>query len=119
MTLAITARPRAHRTTAKISADLFTAGPIPIHYQLAQAIEKSVDEGTITEGMSLESIDAIGRGLRVSTNTVRRAFQLLHDEAILSREVVGHGRSSLGVDDRSHRHRCDRRSGHRPRRIRR
>lgn len=86
-----------------IFADLDRSGPIPIYFQLAQKIEKSILDGALPAGSRLENEVSIGERLGLSRPTVRRAIQDLVDKGLLVRRrgigtQVVHGQVTRGVE---------------------
>ena len=66
--------------------DLDRASPVPLYYQMAKSIEKSIESGTLAPGQRLENEIALAGRLRVSRPTARRALQELVDLGMLVRK---------------------------------
>lgn len=61
------------------------AGPIPLYYQLATALEQAITSGQLPPGSRLENEIALSVRLGLSRPTVRRAIQDLVDKGLLVR----------------------------------
>ena len=59
---------------------------MPFYHQLAKAIEKDIETGTLTPGERVENEIALAERLRVSRPTARRAFQELVELGMLVRK---------------------------------
>src|SRR5665811_2108770 len=70
-------------TMPRINLD--RSSPVPLYYQMAKAIEKDIETGTLAPGEHLENEIALARRLRVSRPTARRALQELVDLGMLVR----------------------------------
>lgn len=68
------------------SLDLDRTSPVPLYFQLAQAIERAIADGTIPPGSRLENEIALGHRLNLSRPTTRRALQELVDKGLLVRK---------------------------------
>lgn len=60
--------------------------PVPIYFQLKQAIEKLIESGTLTVGEPLPSENELSRAFNISPMTVRRAMAELVNEGYIYRE---------------------------------
>ena len=83
--------------------DLERTGPIPLYFQVATRIEKSILDGTLPAGSRLENEVALGERLGLSRPTIRRAIQDLVDKGLLVRRrgigtQVVHGQVTRGVE---------------------
>jgi DNA-binding GntR family transcriptional regulator len=83
--------------------DLERSGPIPLYFQIAQRIEKSILNGDLTAGCRMENEIALGNRLGLSRPTVRRAIQDLVGKGLLVRRrgigtQVVHGQVTRGVE---------------------
>ena len=65
--------------------NLDRSGPIPLYFQLAQAIESAINDGRLAPGSRLENEISLGERLGLSRPTVRRAIQELVDKGLLVR----------------------------------
>lgn len=86
-----------------IFIDLDRSGPIPLYFQVAQRIEKAINDGTLPAGSRLENEIALGDRLGLSRPTIRRAIQELVDKGLLVRRrgigtQVVHGQVTRGVE---------------------
>jgi DNA-binding GntR family transcriptional regulator len=66
--------------------DLDRSSPVPLYHQMAKAIEKDIETGTLAPGQRLENEIALAGRLRVSRPTARRALQELVDLGMLVRK---------------------------------
>ncbi|MGO1948742.1 MAG: GntR family transcriptional regulator [Mycobacteriaceae bacterium] len=66
-------------------SDLDRNGPVPLYYQVAERLERSIRNGTIPPGARIESELVIADKLRLSRPTIRRAIQELVDKGLLVR----------------------------------
>ena len=66
--------------------NLDRSSPVPLYYQMAKAIEKDIETGTLAPGQRLENEIALAGRLRVSRPTARRALQELVDLGMLVRK---------------------------------
>ena len=57
--------------------ELRPSSPVPLYYQLAQAITHAVRSGLLKPGTILGPVRVVAEELRMSRNTVRHAMQLL------------------------------------------
>jgi DNA-binding GntR family transcriptional regulator len=62
------------------------SSPVPLYHQMAKAIEKDIETGTLTPGERLENEIALAERLRVSRPTARRALKELVDLGMLVRK---------------------------------
>jgi len=87
--LAATARPnpseRDVRLSARLAGALDRSSPVPLYYQLAQALEAAIDGGDAAAGSHLEDEITLSRELGVSRPTVRRAIAYLAGKGMLIR----------------------------------
>ncbi len=60
--------------------------PVPLYYQMAKSIEKSIETGALVPGERLENEIALAERLRVSRPTARRALKELVDLGMLVRK---------------------------------
>src|SRR5450631_3095496 len=83
-----TRRPRnmSSDQTTMLRINLDHSSPVPLYHQMAKAIEKDIETGTLTPGERLENEIALARRLRVSRPTARRALQELVDLGMLVRK---------------------------------
>jgi DNA-binding GntR family transcriptional regulator len=72
--------------TTMLRINLDHSSPVPLYHQMAKAIEKDIEAGTLTPGERLENEIALARRLRVSRPTARRALQELVDLGMLVRK---------------------------------
>lgn len=77
-----------HRTTTArqpIGAvvDLRRASPVPLYYQLAQAINEAIRCGLLVPGTILGPVRAVAEELGMSRNTVRHAMELLRTDNVV------------------------------------
>lgn len=66
-------------------ADIDRTGPIPLYFQIASRLEAAIRSGAVPPGTRLENEIAIGKRLKMSRPTVRRAIQELVDKGLLVR----------------------------------
>ncbi|MEV6325333.1 GntR family transcriptional regulator [Nocardia sp. NPDC051787] len=59
--------------------------PVPMYFQLEQAVEQAIIEGRLTPGDRIENEVALAKRLNVSRPTVRQAIQALVDKGLLAR----------------------------------
>lgn len=83
--------------------DLNRSGPIPLYFQVAQIIERSIMSGELPAGARLENEISLGERLGLSRPTIRRAIQDLVDKGLLVRRrgigtQVVHGQVTRGVE---------------------
>ena len=83
--------------------DLDRTGPMPLYFQVAQRIERAVEEGELPPGSRLENEVALSERLGLSRPTVRRAIQELVNKGMLVRRrgigtQVVHGRVTRRVE---------------------
>jgi DNA-binding GntR family transcriptional regulator len=69
-----------------LSIDLDRSSPLPLYYQLAQAIEGAISEGRLSPGDRFENEIALAQRLNLSRPTARRAIQELVDKGLLVRK---------------------------------
>jgi DNA-binding GntR family transcriptional regulator len=62
------------------------SGPVPLHLQLAQAMEQSIRDGTLTPGDRIENEIDLAKRLSLSRPTARQAIQALVDKGLLVRK---------------------------------
>jgi len=72
--------------TTMLRITLDHSSPVPLYHQMAKAIEKDIETGTLTPGERLENEIALASRLRVSRPTARRALQELVDLGMLVRK---------------------------------
>jgi DNA-binding GntR family transcriptional regulator len=68
------------------AAHLDRNSPVPLYFQLAEALERAVVEGTLAPGDRLDNEIALARELGLSRPTVRQAIQLLVEKGLLVRK---------------------------------
>src|SRR5260370_28213773 len=68
-----------------LTVELDRSSPIPLYYQLAQAIEAAIRDGELTPGDRFENELALAKRLTLSRPTTRRAIQELVDKGLLGR----------------------------------
>ncbi|BDX32870.1 hypothetical protein TUM20985_34170 [Mycobacterium antarcticum] len=68
-----------------VAVQLDRSSPVPLYYQLAQAIEAAIRNGELDPGDRFENELAMGKRLTLSRPTVRRAVQLVVDKGLLFR----------------------------------
>ncbi|WP_330256655.1 GntR family transcriptional regulator [Nocardia sp. NBC_00565] len=61
------------------------SSPVPLYFQLAQAIENSILEGRLTPGDRIENELDLAKRLNLSRPTARQAIQALVDKGLLTR----------------------------------
>lgn len=66
-------------------ADLDRNGPVPLYFQVAERLERSIRNGTVPPGARLESEILIAKKLQISRPTIRRAIQDVVDKGLLVR----------------------------------
>lgn len=66
-------------------SDLERTGPVPIHHQISQRLEKAILSGEIPVGSRLENEVSLGTRLSLSRPTIRKAIQTLVDNGLLVR----------------------------------
>lgn len=71
-------------TTLRIELD--RSSPVPLYHQMAKAIQRDIESGTLAPGERLENEIALAGRLRVSRPTARRALQELVDLGLLVRK---------------------------------
>ena len=69
-----------------LSVELDRSSPVPLYYQLAQAIEAAIREGELAPGDRFENELALAKRLTLSRPTTRRAIQELVDKGLLVRK---------------------------------
>src|ERR1039458_3049955 len=81
-------RPRnvSSEQTTMLRITLDHSSPVPLYHQMAKAIEKDIETGTLTPGERLENEIALASRLRVSRPTTRRPLQELVDLGMLVRK---------------------------------
>lgn len=62
------------------------SSPIPLYYQLAEAIEAAIRDGELAPGDRFENELALAKRLALSRPTIRRAIQELVDKGLLVRK---------------------------------
>jgi DNA-binding GntR family transcriptional regulator len=66
-----------------VAVELDRSSPIPLYYQLAQAIEAAIRDGDLAPGDRFENELALAKRLTLSRPTTRRAIQELVDKGLL------------------------------------
>jgi len=69
-----------------LAVELDRSSPVPLYYQLAQAIEASIRNGDLAPGDRFENELALASRLALSRPTTRRAIQELVDKGLLVRK---------------------------------
>ena len=69
-----------------LAIELDRSSPVPLYYQLAQAIEASIRSGELAPGDRFENELALASRLTLSRPTTRRAIQELVDKGLLVRK---------------------------------
>jgi len=69
-----------------LMVELDRSSPVPLYYQLAQAIEAAIREGELAPGDRFENELALAKRLTLSRPTTRRAIQELVDKGLLVRK---------------------------------
>src|SRR3981081_2781029 len=69
-----------------LTVELDRSSPVPLYYQLAQAIEASIRDGELAPGERFENELALAKRLTLSRPTTRRAIQELVDKGLLVRK---------------------------------
>ena len=69
-----------------LSVELDRSSPVPLYYQLAQAIESAIRDGDLAPGDRFENELALAKRLTLSRPTTRRAIQELVDRGLLVRK---------------------------------
>ena len=82
-----------------LAVELDRSSPVPLYYQLAQAIEAAIRDGDLSPGDRFENELALAKRLTLSRPTTRRAIQELVDKGLLVA-------ASAGSVPRSCRARC-------------
>ena len=73
------------RITSRLAAALDRSSPVPLYYQLAQALESAIDRGDPAAGSHLDDELTLSRELGISRPTVRRAIAYLAGKGMLIR----------------------------------
>ena len=87
------ARPTAELPFKRIILD--RSSPIPLYYQLAQQLEKAIEDGQVTPGTRMENELDLAAQLSLSRPTARRARRVPAGELLQRDRQVG------GVQSRS------------------
>ena len=69
-----------------LAVELDRSSPIPLYYQLAQAIEAAIRDGDLAPGDRFENELALAKRLTLSRPTTRRAIQEVVDKGLLVRK---------------------------------
>jgi DNA-binding GntR family transcriptional regulator len=69
-----------------LTVELDRSSPVPLYYQLAQAIEGAIRDGDLAPGDRFENELALAKRLTLSRPTTRRAIQELVDKGLLVRK---------------------------------
>ncbi|GAA4401159.1 GntR family transcriptional regulator [Tsukamurella soli] len=72
--------------TTPVDVELDRSSPIPLYYQLAQAIERSILDGSLNPGDRIENEIDLAKRLSLSRPTARQAIQALVDKGLLVRK---------------------------------
>ncbi|GAB3128464.1 GntR family transcriptional regulator [Tsukamurella serpentis] len=71
---------------APVSVELDRTSPVPLYYQLAQALERSILNGELVPGDRIENEIDLAKRLTLSRPTARQAIQALVDKGLLVRK---------------------------------
>jgi DNA-binding GntR family transcriptional regulator len=71
-------------STSSISVD--RTSPVPLYYQVAQLLERAIEEGSLPPGTRLENEITLAEQLGLSRPTMRRAIEYLVDRGLLVRK---------------------------------
>ncbi|WP_212556215.1 GntR family transcriptional regulator [Rhodococcus sp. 14-2483-1-2] len=71
---------------AQLPVELNRSSPVPLYFQLAQAIESAILQGVLAPGERFENELALAKRLSLSRPTTRRAIQELVDKGLLVRK---------------------------------
>ncbi|ADG77992.1 Transcriptional regulator, GntR family OS=Tsukamurella paurometabola (strain ATCC 8368 / DSM/ CCUG 35730 / CIP 100753 / JCM 10117 / KCTC 9821 / NBRC 16120/ NCIMB 702349 / NCTC 13040) OX=521096 GN=Tpau_1364 PE=4 SV=1 [Tsukamurella paurometabola] len=71
---------------AAVSVELDRTSPVPLYYQLAQALEQSILDGRLVPGDRIENEIDLAKRLSLSRPTARQAIQALVDKGLLVRK---------------------------------
>lgn len=66
--------------------DLDRASPVPLYFQVAQRIERAIQDGELAPGARLDNEVTLAEDLGLSRPTLRRAIQRLVDKGLLVRK---------------------------------
>jgi DNA-binding GntR family transcriptional regulator len=69
-----------------VAVELDRSSPVPLYYQLSQAIEAAIRDGELAPGDRFENELALAKRLTLSRPTTRRAIQELVDKGLLVRK---------------------------------
>lgn len=69
-----------------LTVELDRSSPVPLYYQLAQAIEAAIRDGELAPGDRFENELALAKRLTLSRPTTRRAIQEVVDKGMLVRK---------------------------------
>ncbi|WP_070377935.1 GntR family transcriptional regulator [Rhodococcus sp. WMMA185] len=69
-----------------LAVELDRSSPVPLYFQLAQAIEKAILDGQLAPGDRFENELALAKRVNLSRPTTRRAIQELVDKGLLVRK---------------------------------
>ena len=69
-----------------LTVELDRSSPVPLYYQLAQAIEAAIRDGELAPGDRFENELALAKRLTLSRPTTRRAIQEIVDKGLLVRK---------------------------------
>src|SRR5689334_9802617 len=61
------------------------SSPIPLYFQLAQQLQKAIDDGRLAPGTRIDTEVELARQLRLSRPTVRQAMDYLVDKGVIAR----------------------------------
>ncbi|WP_202971892.1 GntR family transcriptional regulator [Mycolicibacterium brumae] len=73
-------------SSVNLSVELDRSSPVPLYYQLAQAIEGAIRTGELAPGDRFENELALAKRLSLSRPTTRRAIQEVVDKGLLVRK---------------------------------
>ena len=71
---------------ALVAVELDRTSPVPLYYQLAQALERSILDGDLVPGDRIENEIDLAKRLNLSRPTARQAIQALVDKGLLARK---------------------------------
>lgn len=77
--------PRAPATALTAAIRLDRASPVPLYFQVAEALESAITDGRLPPGTRLDNEVALAEQLGLSRPTMRRAMQYLVDKGVLVR----------------------------------
>ena len=84
-----------------LTFDIDRSSPMPLYFQLAQAIEGAIAGGALPAGSRLENEVLLAQRYGLSRPTVRRAVQELVAKGLLLVIAVGIGQWRMAMSERS------------------